>query len=177
MDWLIDREKDDTLKSGIADFRREINALCDRSLLERVLRLERMIKGSQATDVSRARLESNHNESPLVIMCEDSLEKSDLDNAFLSVLRHLEGLSTTKADVEELSENATRDFVQKIFADLDTINNGRITDRYMSISSEMEARLQQIADSFEEFKRDIDSRMNTANADLEGINNAIIRYQ
>jgi hypothetical protein len=143
--------------------RREINDRGDRSTVERLSQPDKPAAPTAPQSIFEEELPLGEKTAHL---CSEYLEKGDLDAAFLSILRYIEAVAKAKADSEEISERAAREYVERRFDDVVNVNTDRLTTAASQLHAQIESRIRRITDDFDEFARSIHSRLISADAQL-----------
>ncbi|OHS97737.1 hypothetical protein TRFO_35981 [Tritrichomonas foetus] len=146
------------VQETLAQIRRDISNKADRSLVEQIKRQEIEKKRVFTKAKLSNSLDVGINESTFKV-CDEMVEKGDLDTAFLSVLRYIETISNTKADSEEIYEKATREYVEKIFTQLNAMNREQMMQKSEILHQTIEERINEISSRFDQFSTGIEQRL------------------
>ena len=160
------------IQETLAQIRREISNKADKSLVEQIKRQE-VEKKRVFSKVKLSPADVGTNNESTAKICNEMVEKGDLDTAFLSVLRHIENISQTKADADEIYEKATRDYVEQLFDELDTMNRDKLLNKSKVMNQTIEQRLQEITDQFDSFAEEIENRLDNCSDNLVAIEQQI----
>jgi hypothetical protein len=151
------------IEEELCALRHQISDLGDRSTLERLAHHEKPVRAPPPQSIFEDELPLAEKTSRL---CSECLEKEDLDAAFLAILRYIEAVAKAKADSEEISERATREYVERRFDDVVNINTDRLATASTRLHAQIESRIRRISDDFDEFAQSIHSRLIFADSQL-----------
>ena len=160
------------LEATLAQLRRDICDLADCSALERL----RCKEAEKTRLLSRLQANSPQASASLASVCRESVEKGDLDAAFLTVLRYIESISHAKADAEDVSGKATRENVESTFEKLAALNAKSVSAKYDELHEGLETELRSLSAEFDAFVSSIESRVSSTESELSELQVVISRY-
>ena len=160
------------LEATLAQLRRDICDLADCSALDRL----RCKEAEKTRLLSRLQANSPQASATLASVCSESVEKGDLDAAFLTVLRYIESISHAKADAEDITGKATRENVESTFEKLAALNAKSVSAKYDELHEGLEKELRYLSTEFDAFASSIDSRVSSTESELSELQVLISRY-
>jgi hypothetical protein len=162
------------IEESLAEVRKELCNLADRSIVEQLLRQEQEYQKYLAARPRRPSLRLEPTETDQAIQtCQDCISRGDLDTAFLTVLRYIDFFSNSKADSGELSERATREYVEARFDQLEVTMRRQLAATYYPVQREIEAELQLLSAEFAAFEDSVTARMQASAEELDRIEEGI----
>jgi hypothetical protein len=163
-----------SIEESLAEARKSLSTLADRSLVEQFLRQEREYQKYLSTRPRRPTVRSDLTETDRAIQsCHDCISRGDLDTAFLTVLRFVDSFSNSKADSGELSERATREYAETRFDQLEAVTRQQLAATYEPVQRAIEAELQSLVNEFTEFEDSVTARLQAATEELDRIEEGI----
>lgn len=167
--WCLEVEKE------LAQLRREVCDLAERSSIERLQHQEK----EKNRCLSRVRFilpDERLRNRPLADICSESVDRGDLDTAFLTILRYIESISRAKADSSALLGKVTRDVVERAFERLASLNAKAVAQKYDELQGSVETRLRSISEELDSFMSSIDDRIGTVEASLNDLQGMITHF-
>lgn len=164
------------IREQLAQMRKSISSKADRSMVEQIKRqeLEKNRYKNSASPILATTVNKGEN-SPERI-CENCVETGDLDTAFLIILRYIESISNSKADIEESNDKAERNYVEKLFDRVNLMNRQKMAEMHDGIQLKVDSSLQQLTYEFEDFSNTIKSQMITSELLLSQLEHSIEKF-
>ena len=186
------------ISQDIVTLRRQINEKADMAKVEEIKFNEKLLaSGSpqddllENTDVSFDDLNysvassilevQDDNEAELDIIevenaCSRSLRQHDIQSALLSVFRYLEYIEKKKADVTDVSDRATRTYVEDLFKKLLDLSRQQISTATLEVQNYIEKKFFYLSDSFSDFTSNITKRSDEAESRLSEVEDEIMKF-
>jgi hypothetical protein len=138
-----------SIEDSLAEARRALADLADRSLVEQVLRQE--YEYEKASQSHSRRSSAVPEENDTIRICHDCVSRNDIGTAFLTILRYIDSFANSKADSSELPERATREYVETRFGQLESVVRRQLTTSYKMLQRTVEGQLQKLMSDFSAF--------------------------
>ena len=152
----------------ISNLRRTLAQKADKSQIEQISILTEEIQNLKLSNANRLDTLERKPDDPEVI-CQKCIDNDDMETAFLTVLRHIENISATKAESRMVENKASKKYVESLFDHLNVITRQQITEANAHLRDTLEATLNNLTDKFDFFTKNITQRIERCQNDIEQI--------
>ena len=154
----------------LGNLRKQINEKADRSTVEQILRYYQIKNKNFKNDFHS--LPKNIPDPERI--CKECVENGELELAFMTAIRYFESILATKAEINEVSDKATRNYVESMFERLDIINRQQIKDSNLILRETIEEKLNNLSKEFDNISKSINERVFKCENDILYLQNFLI---
>lgn len=121
---------------------------------------------------------TNHHKSDIgpERVCLECVDVGDLNTAFSTILRHIDSTAQGKAEKEDVSEKATREYADSLFERLSVISNQQTREMTEGLQSILEARINGLITQFSQVQEDISRRLEQTEYSIYQLNQSMNDY-
>ncbi|EAY01019.1 hypothetical protein TVAG_295530 [Trichomonas vaginalis G3] len=152
--------------ADVANLRVVLAQKADKSAVEQINRYQNEITNLRITNATRLDLSNKNPDDPEVI-CQMCIDNDDMETAFLTILKHIETLSSTKAEVKAVEKKASKKYVEGLFERLNSINRQQIQDANAHLRDTLEAKLNRLNNAFDDFTRKVSNHIDDCHSRCE----------
>lgn len=150
----LDPKWEKQILADVARLRMVLAQKADRSAVEQISRYNDEIINLRITNATRLDLSNKDPNDPEVI-CQMCIDNDDMETAFLTILKHIENLASSKAEVKAVETKASKKYVENLFDRLNSINRQQIQEANAVLRDTLEAKLNTLNNSFDNFTKKV----------------------
>lgn len=171
---MFSNENDKHILEEIAKLRKEIAQKADKSAVEQISSYQDEIDNLKLTNANRLDTLERKPDDPEFI-CQKCIDNDDMETAFLTVLKFIETISSTKAESRMVDNKASKKYVESLFGHLNVITGQQITEANQDLRETLEVKLNSLSKSFDNFSRNITRRVESIESEVTFIEDFIVR--
>lgn len=162
-DWKSD------LMNQVAELRRIIATKADSSSVEKIIRNQENILQQQKDSEEGSVKSYRRFETDAERTCLECIDNEDFETAFLTVLRYIDDVTSTKAELNTIDGKASKAYVESLFDRLNAMYRQQIAESNAELRNTLETRLENISKQFDFLSQNITKRIETCESDIQNI--------